>query len=113
MTFSHGDYSKVQEVRQKLETAEKLFRRALGYCPDHRAYLGLGIIRQRKGEFKESVEILKEGLSHWPDSEDLNLCVGINYMNLGDFKTALDRFSKFPESRAARAYMEECRRALR
>ncbi len=113
MTFSHGDYSKVQEVRQKLETAEKLFRKALGYSPDHRAYLGLGMIMQRKGEFKESAGVLEEGLSHWPDSEDLNLCLGISSMNLGDFTTALRHFSKFPESRAARAYMDECRRALR
>ncbi len=113
MTFSHGDYSKVQEVRQKLETAEKLFRKALGYSPDHRAYLGLGVVMQRKGEFKESVKIIEEGLSHWPDSEDLNLCLGISSMNLGDFRAALNRFSKFPESRSARAYMEECRRALR
>ena len=113
MTFSHGDYSRIQGVREKAETAEKLFRKSLSYCPDHRAYLGLGIIRQRKGEFKESVEILKEGLSHWPDSEDLNLCLGISTMNLGDFKTALDLFSKFPKSRAARAYMDECQEALK
>jgi tetratricopeptide (TPR) repeat protein len=113
MTFSHGDYSKVQEVRQKTETAEKLFRKSLGYCPDRRAYLGLGMIRQRKGEFNESVEILKEGLSHWPESEDLNLCLGISTMNLGDFGTALDHFSKFPNSRAARTYIDECRKGLK
>ena len=113
MTFSHGDYSRIQGVRERAETAEKLFRKSLSYCPDHRAYLGLGIIRQRKGEFKESVEILKEGLSHWPDSEDLNLCLGISSMNLGDFTTALDRFSRFPKSRAARAYMDECHEALK
>jgi radical SAM superfamily enzyme YgiQ (UPF0313 family) len=112
MTFSHGDYSRVQEVGRKLETAEKLFRKALGYSPDHRAYLGLGIIRQRKGEFKESIKFLEEGLRHWPGSEDLTVCLGINYMNLGDFKIALDHFSKFPQSGAARAYMDECREAL-
>jgi radical SAM superfamily enzyme YgiQ (UPF0313 family) len=113
MTFSHGDYSKVQEVRQKLETAEKLFRKALGYCPDHRAYLGLGMIMQRKGEFKESVEIIEEGLSHWPDSEDLNLCLGISSMNLGDFTTAMDHFSRFPKSKTANQFKAECERALK
>jgi radical SAM superfamily enzyme YgiQ (UPF0313 family) len=113
MTFSHGDYSKMQEVREKNETAEKLLRKALIYHPDHRAYLGLGMIKQRKSEFKESVTILEEGLSHWPESEDLNLCVGISLMNMGDFKGALDHFSKFPQSSAARRYVEECHRALR
>jgi anaerobic magnesium-protoporphyrin IX monomethyl ester cyclase len=113
MTFSHGDYSKIQEVRHKVETAENLFRKALRYSPDHRAYLGLGMIIQRKGEFEESVKILEEGLSHWPDSEDLNLCLGISTMNLGDFRTAMDHFSRFPQSKRAVHYKEECIRALK
>jgi tetratricopeptide (TPR) repeat protein len=113
MTVSHGDYSKIQEVRQKAETAEALFRKSLSYGPDHRAYLGLGMLGQRKGEFKESVKILEEGLSHWPESEDLSGCLGISHMNLGDFRTALDCFSRFPESKMAQKYMDECRSALR
>jgi len=113
MTFSHGDYSKIQEVKQRLETAEKLFKKALSYHPDHRAYLGLGMILQRKGEFEESLKVLEDGLSHWPDSEDLNLCLGISGMNVGDFRTALNRFLKFPESRAARTYLDECNKRLR
>jgi len=112
MTFSHGDYSKIEEVGGNLETAEKLFMKSIGYTPDHRAYLGLGMIKQREGELKESVRILKEGLSHWPESEDLNLCLGITYMNLRDFSTALGCFSKFPESRAAGTYIDECRKGL-
>ena len=103
----------MQEVREKDETAEKLFRRALAYHPDHRAYLGLGMIRQRRREFKESREILEEGLRHWPGSEDLTVCLGISHMNLGDFKTALDLFSKVPQSKAAIEFKEECERALK
>jgi hypothetical protein len=34
-------------------------------------------------------------------------------MNLGDFKTALDRFSKFPESKTAIQFKAECERALK
>jgi anaerobic magnesium-protoporphyrin IX monomethyl ester cyclase len=113
MTFSHGDYSRMEAVKEKSETAEKLFRKSLGYGPDHRAYLGLGMIEQRRGEFKGSVQVLEAGLSHWPESEDLNLCLGISYVNLGDFRTALDRFSKFPEARAARTYIAECKRRLK
>jgi len=113
MTFSHGDYSRIQEVKEKLETAEKLFKKSLGYYPDGRAYLGLGMIKQREGKFEESVKILEEGLSHWPESEDLILCLGVSYMNLRDFRSALDCFSKFPESRAARAYIDECRKGMK
>jgi radical SAM superfamily enzyme YgiQ (UPF0313 family) len=113
MTFSHGDYSKNPEVRRKLETAEKLFRKSLDYGPDHRAYLGLGMVQQRKGEFRESVDILEQGLRHWPGSEDLTICLGINYMNQGDFRTALDCFSKFPDSEKAIQYKKECAKALK
>lgn len=113
MTFSHGDYSKKQEVKDKLENAEKLFRKALGYFPDHRAYLGLGMVKQKRGQFKESAKILEEGLSHWPESEDLTLCLGIDSMNLGDFRAALDCFSRFPHSKTAFRYREECERALK
>jgi radical SAM superfamily enzyme YgiQ (UPF0313 family) len=113
MTFSHGDYSRIEEVKEKFGTAEKLFLKSLGYYPDHRAYLGLGMLKQKKGEFKESVEILKEGLSHWPESEDLNLCLGVSTMNLRNFRTALDHFSKFPGSKAAGTYIDECRRGLK
>ncbi len=113
MTFSHGDYSKIHEVRLKGETAEKLFMKALGYSPDHRAYLGLGMLKQKKGEFKESVKILEEGLSHWPESEDLNLCVGISHMNLGDFSAALDHFFRFPQSKTAVQHRDECLKALK
>jgi len=113
MTFSHGDYSRIKEVRDKVETAEKLFRKALSYHPDQRAYLGLGMIEQRKRKFKESAQILEEGLRHWPESEDLAVCLGISYMNLGDFGSALDRFSKFPNSATAAKYMDECRRVLK
>jgi len=113
MTFSHGDYYRNQEVRDKLETAEKLFKKSLNYHPDHRAYLGLGMIKQRKGEFRESMEILEEGLRHWPGSEDLTVCLGINCMNLGDFRTALGHFSKFPQSKAAAQYRNESMNALK
>ncbi len=113
MTFSHGDYSRIEEVKEKFETAEKLFMKSLGYSPDHRAYLGLGMLKQRKGEFKESVRILEEGLSHWPVSEDLNLCLGVSYMNVRDFRAALDCFLRFPESKAASKYIDECSRGLK
>ena len=113
MTFSHGDYSKIDEVKEKFETAEKLFRKSLVYFPDHRAYLGLGMLHQRKGAFRESVKILEEGLSHWPKSENLNLCLGVSHMNLGAFRKALDSFSGFPWSKTAEKYLDECRQALK
>jgi hypothetical protein len=34
-------------------------------------------------------------------------------MNLGDFRTALDHLSKFPQSKTAIQYKEECVKALK
>jgi anaerobic magnesium-protoporphyrin IX monomethyl ester cyclase len=108
MTFSHGDYSKIEGIKEKDETAEKLFKKSFGYHPNHRGYLGLGIVKQKKKEYEESIKILSEGLRHFPNSKDLIFCLGINYMNIRDYKRALTCFSKFPDSKGANAYMARC-----
>lgn len=112
LTFSHGDFAQKEEVREKETTAENLFRKALGFAPDHRAYLGLGILKQKAGDFKESTSILQEGLQHHPDSLELTLCLGLNYLNLGDYERALACFVRFPESERAADYAVRCRQAL-
>lgn len=106
MTFSHGDYSRINEIREKELTAEKLFNKALSYFPDHRAYLGLGIIKQKKRDFRGSIEILLHGIGHFPESEDLNICLAISYLHIGEQEKALSRLIKFPESERAKQYME-------
>jgi len=112
MTFSHGDYSKIDGIKEKEGTAEKLFRKSLAYHPNHRAYLGLGIVKQKKREYEESIKILLEGLDRFPKSEELSLCLGISYMNLREYDRALGCFSEFPHSKAATAYAAECREAM-
>jgi anaerobic magnesium-protoporphyrin IX monomethyl ester cyclase len=109
MTFSHGGYAKVDAIKEKDETAEKLFAKSLEYHPNHRAYLGMGIVKQKKKEYEESARILSEGLRHFPNSEDLTLCLGITYVNMRDYKKALTCFSKFPDSKVATAWMARCR----
>jgi anaerobic magnesium-protoporphyrin IX monomethyl ester cyclase len=108
MTFSHGEYSKIAAIKEKDETAERLYRKALHYYPNHRAYLGLGMIKQKKLEFHESIEILSQGLKHFSDSEDLNLCIGISYMNIGDYQKALSYLHTVQDSRRANPYIAEC-----
>ena len=113
MTFFCGDYATIELIRNKEKTAEELFTQSRRYFPDQRAYLGLGLIRQKRGEIQASVQILLEGLKHWPDSEELCTCLGVSLMNLGEFERALTFFSKFPESKTAGSYAAECRRALK
>jgi len=112
MTFSHGDYAKIEEIKEKEEIAESLYERSLDYHPDHRAYLGLGIIRQKSRAFKESIEILSEGIQYFPESESLNMCLGISSMNLGEYDKALLYFKKFQDSEEALHYITNCYKAL-
>ena len=112
MTFSHGDYAAVDAIQNKDVIAERLYRRSLDFSGNHRAYLGLGMIYQARREFGKSVKIITEGLERFTDSDQLNICQGINYMNLGDFKDALGHLLKFASSREALFYIAECYRAL-
>ncbi len=112
MTFSHGDYARIEQVKNKEGTAEELFRKSLEYFPDRRAYLGLGLIKQKSGKIEQSIEVLLEGLKHWPRNEEMSICLGVNYMNLREFDKALSLFSGFPDSRVAGDWAAECRKAL-
>ena len=112
MTFTHGDYSKIQKIKGKEAVAEKLYRRALAYYPDHRAYLGLGIIRQKAGASGKSIEILAQGIRNYPNSEQLTLCLGVSYMNLGDYQRALSTLLKFQDSKEVIPFIAACYQAL-
>jgi anaerobic magnesium-protoporphyrin IX monomethyl ester cyclase len=112
MTFSQGDYARIAAIPNKHETAARLFKRSLGYAPSDRAYLGLGMIRQREHRFDDSIRILAEGVRHFPDHEALHICLGLSHMNLGQYAEALSCFEKFRRSAPAAPYIAECRRAL-
>ena len=112
MTFSHGDYSSIDAIEEKEKVAEKLFRKALSYFPDHRAYLGLGVLKQNEGKIEGAVQILSEGVKHFPESEQLNVCLGINYTNLGQYKQALEVLLKFQHSQEGSYSIARCYKAL-
>jgi anaerobic magnesium-protoporphyrin IX monomethyl ester cyclase len=112
MTFSHGDYATIDAIPDQAATAERLFRRALTYHPDHRAYLGLGMVTQTRRAFRKSLRILAEGMEYFPDSEPLATCMGISYMNLGEFDRALPLFARFTDSPAVAPYLAECRKRV-
>ncbi|MBC8417822.1 MAG: radical SAM protein [Pseudomonadota bacterium] len=112
MTFSHGDYAKIEAIRDKQKIAVRLYQRSLEYSPNDRAYLGLGIIRQQERNFQESVRILSEGVGVFPQNEQLHICLGLSYMNLGEYDKALSCFLKFRHSEQAASYIAECHRAL-
>lgn len=112
MTFDHGDYSRIDAIKQKDRIAEQLYRRSLKYHPNARAYLGLGILNQKKGAYRESRHILSRGLSHFPDDPQLNICMGVSLMNMEEYEQALSCFGRFPLVKEAVQFAAECRRAL-
>ena len=112
MTFSHGDYAAIEAIPVKEEVAQRLYVRSLSYYPNQRAYLGLGIIKQKQEKYEESVRILSEGVTQFPESESLATCLGISYMNLGNYEEALKCFHKFLDSRDVLQYAAACYNAI-
>nr|HID59829.1 radical SAM protein [Desulfobacterales bacterium] len=112
MTFSHGDYARIEAVKEKDKTAEKLFEKSLSYYPDHRAYLGLGILKQKRRMYRESISILSKGLEHFPNSEPLNICLGISHIGMREYRKALEYLLKFQDSKEAANYIAICYREL-
>jgi tetratricopeptide (TPR) repeat protein len=112
MTFDHGDYSHIEAIKDKSGIAETLYRRSLSYYPNARAYLGLGILSQKRRAYRESSRILSEGLSQFPEDSQLNICMGVNLMNLGEFEHALSYFRGFQDIKEAQLFAAECCRAL-
>ena len=112
MTFSHGDYAKIEAIPFKEDTAKHLYRRSLAYAPNDRAYLGLGMIKQREGAFRESITLLEEGIGFFPENDQLKLCKGISHMNLGEFEKALSSFKGIVDAKQAGPYISACRKAL-
>jgi tetratricopeptide (TPR) repeat protein len=112
MTFDHGDYADIDAIKGKNKIAETLYKRALVYYPDSRAYLGLGIIYQKRRTYQESIQILTEGLTHFPDDTHLNLCLATSLMNVGAYEEALTHLLPLQDSKQALQYIVNCYQAL-
>ncbi|MGE4293886.1 MAG: radical SAM protein [Desulfovibrio sp.] len=113
MTFDQGDYALSYPPEQREPLAEKLFRRALDLAPDSKASLGLGMLLHRSGRGAEAVEVLADGVEHFPREPNLQLCLGIGLMNLGRFREALAHLERVEEYPQAAPHLAECRRILK
>lgn len=112
LTFSHGDYAHTNGIPEPERTAETLFRRALSLHPDRRAYLGLGMLKQRRGEHSEAVHILRQGLAALGPDEELALCLTVSLMKARAYEEAMALLAEYPDSAEAARYMANCCRAL-
>jgi hypothetical protein len=112
MTFSHGDYSTDERITDPDGTAKALFERALTYHPDLRAFLGLGMLFLKHRRLDPAIQILDQGLNHFPGSKDLSLCKGICLMNQHRFADAHDCLSPFKHHADAGHYLAVCQQHL-
>ncbi len=112
MTFHQGDFARIEAIPDKRKTAEGLYRRALGYGPDARAFLGLGMLCQQGRDFAAAAEILEKGIAHFPGDESLQTCMAVNDMNQGAHDEALRRLQHMDETPQTRQWIARCREAM-
>jgi radical SAM superfamily enzyme YgiQ (UPF0313 family) len=112
LTFDQGDYSRIEAIPDREKTAEMLYRRALSWAPDARAFLGLGAMHQRNRALLESIEILSRGLKSFPNSEELHICLAVSLMNTGEFTRALEHLVPYEDNPQAIQIIIACHRAL-
>ncbi len=112
MTFAFGDYASNPAIPEKEATAEFLFSKALEYHPDSKAFLGLGVLLQRKRDFAGSVRILEQGASHFPADVQIHTCMGISLMNMNRLDEALETFLKFQQDPQCLGHAAELSRVL-
>ncbi|MEJ2641325.1 MAG: cobalamin-dependent protein [Desulfosarcinaceae bacterium] len=110
MTFTHGEYADIAEIPGKEALAEELFRRALTHYPHQRAYLGLGILLQKVGRHRACRTHLEEAVGRYPQSKELNLCLAVSYIALGEVDRAIETLTPFKTDAQATAYLDLCHR---
>jgi anaerobic magnesium-protoporphyrin IX monomethyl ester cyclase len=112
MTFSHGDYARIEAIADRDGIAARLYDRALAYHPDPRAFLGRAILHQKAGAFGDAARLLARALRHYPQNEALNICQGINLINLNQPQAAIAVLLNFPDAPQAAASLAACYKAL-
>jgi radical SAM superfamily enzyme YgiQ (UPF0313 family) len=113
MTFDHGDYATIDAIEGKSGIARQLYERALQYHPDPRAYLGLGMQLQKNGRMEDCARLLGEATAHFPNHEQLNICLGVSFMNMERYEDALRCFEPFAHDQQTMRFLQICRQALR
>jgi anaerobic magnesium-protoporphyrin IX monomethyl ester cyclase len=112
MTFSHGDYAGIRSPVPPLETARRLYEKALDLGPDHRAFWGLALTQQQQGQWEAAVRTLKKGLATFPRSRELHISLGIAYAARNRHAKALTHLLPFENAPEAQPHIARCRQAL-
>ena len=112
LKFSTGDLSKMDEVENTGGVAENLFKKAIEYYPNHQAFVGLGSLYQRQKNFVESIRVFLLGLRYERYSEDLNVRLGVSYMNMELYESAEICFRGFDRNMDVLNHLAICYKKL-
>jgi hypothetical protein len=67
----------------------------------------------KRGAYRESGGTLSKGLSQFQQDAQLNICMGVSLMNLGEYEQALSHFLGFQDVKEAVHFAAERYKALR
>jgi tetratricopeptide (TPR) repeat protein len=70
------------------------------------------MLYQQRRDFVESIQILTAGLEGFPKDEQLNLCMAVSYMNMGDYQKALTYLSELQHLKDGVYFTAKCYQAL-
>jgi tetratricopeptide (TPR) repeat protein len=112
LTFEHGDYARIDAISGKTALAARLYRKALEYHPDARAYLGLGMQYQNAGNFPDAINVLETGHSHFPEDPQISICLAVCHLNVLQFEQAFDLLTPLDHLPQALPYLIACCREL-
>ena len=70
MTFLEGEHAETAGPEGPV-LARELFERSLGFAPDARALLGLGLMAGRSGDLEEAAGLFERGLERFPEHAGL------------------------------------------
>jgi radical SAM superfamily enzyme YgiQ (UPF0313 family) len=112
LTFEHGDYARIDAIFGKSELAARLYREALEYHPDARAYLGLGMGYQKSGDVSDAIDVLKMGHSHFPEDPQISICLAVSHLNARQFQQAFDLLTPLDHLPQALPFLVTCCREL-
>ncbi|MBL0712485.1 MAG: cobalamin-dependent protein [Desulfosarcina sp.] len=98
LTFQQGDFARIAAIPNKDRIARDLYKRALRYHPDARAFLGLALREQQRGAFEAAAATVRDGLVRNPGDATLTTCLAVNYMNMGAFNQALAELQRLQET---------------
>jgi radical SAM superfamily enzyme YgiQ (UPF0313 family) len=82
-TLDRGDYPHALPEGLAQDLARELYRKALEYAPDARAYWGLGLLAQAEGDDRKAEAILRKGLQMFPEDAILARVLNTTLMRVG------------------------------